>query len=65
MITGVDTAGAVLAGVRAQAAAERDAQAALLESALAWATLHPAESIVDAACFGDTPVPVAGTRTIP
>src|SRR4029079_4801883 len=31
-----------------------------LRAACSWADLHPAESIVDAVRFGDTPVPDAG-----
>ncbi len=31
-----------------------------MQDAVAWADLHPAESIGDAVRFGDTPVPVAG-----
>ena len=48
-------------GRRARTAAAADAaEARLLSHAVAWADLHPAESIADAVRFGDTPVPVAG-----
>src|SRR6187551_803251 len=58
--TAVDTAAGVLARARADRAAADAAEARLLSHAVAWADLHPAESIGDALRYGDTPVPVAG-----
>src|SRR6187431_3062591 len=60
LATAADTAAGVLAQARADRAAADAAEARLLFHAVTWADLHPAESIADAARFGDTPVPVAG-----
>src|SRR4029077_9545496 len=56
----LDTAAAVLEHARDRRRAADAAEADLLQDAVAWADLHPAESIGDAVRFGDTPVPVAG-----
>ena len=61
--TAADTAAAVLAFARDRRAAADAAEADLLHAAVAWADLHPAESIHDAALLsrhGDQPLPVAG-----
>src|SRR6187200_1752530 len=58
--TAADTAAGVLAQARADRAAADAAEARLLQDAVTWADLHPAESIAVAVRFGDTPVPVAG-----
>src|SRR6187200_3550403 len=58
--TAADTAAGVLAQARADRAAADAAEARLLQDAVTWADLHPAESIGEAVRFGDTPVPVAG-----
>ncbi len=60
-----DTPAAVLAAARAQRAAADRAEADLLELAVAWAIMHPAESLevaetVHVRGFGDTGMPVAG-----
>src|SRR5689334_16727200 len=65
MISGttLDTAAAVLDRARDRRAAADRAEAELLQAALAWAPLHPAESIHTAALlsrFGDQPLAVAG-----
>src|SRR4029077_5809716 len=57
------TAGAVLAFARDRRAAADPAEVDLLSHAAAWADLHPAESIHDAALLsrhGDQPLAVAG-----
>ena len=56
----LDTAAAVLEHARDRRRAADAAEADLLQDAVTWAELHPAESIGDAVRFGDTPVPVAG-----
>src|SRR3954453_10933952 len=56
----LDTAAAVLEHARDRRRAADAAEADLLQDAVTWADLHPAESITDAVRFGDTPVPVAG-----
>src|SRR4051794_30712608 len=56
----LDTAAAVLEHARERRRAANSAEADLLQDAVTWADLHPAESITDAVRFGDTPVPVAG-----
>src|SRR3954451_2976062 len=56
----LDTAAAVLEHARDRRRASDSAEADLLQDAVTWADLHPAESITDAVRFGDTPVPVAG-----
>src|SRR6476619_5466001 len=59
----VDTASAVLEQARADRAAADAAEARLLSHAVAWADLHPAESIHDAALLsrhGEQPLAVAG-----
>ena len=56
----LDTAAAVLEHARDRRRAADTAEADLLQDAVTWADLHPAESIGDAVRFGDTPVPVAG-----
>src|SRR6476620_4993427 len=58
--TSLDTAAAVLEHVRDRRRAADAAEADLLQDAVTWADLHPAESIGEAVRFGDTPVPVAG-----
>jgi len=56
----VDHPSAVLAAVRrSRSIADRE-EANLLRLAVDWAAMHSADSIEDAACFGETPVPVAG-----
>jgi len=64
MISTVDTAGQVLADVRALQAAEAAAAAALLERVTAWADLHPPESAEWAATMwhrgADLGLPLAG-----
>ena len=55
-----DTAGALLSAVRDAKAEELVATARQLDLAAAWADLHPAESIIDAAVYGDSPIPIAG-----
>src|SRR3954452_10418043 len=59
-VPGLDTAAAVLEHARDRRRAADAAEADLLQDAVTWADLHPAESITDAVRFGDTPVPVAG-----
>src|SRR4029079_367345 len=56
----LDTAAAVLEHARDRRRIADAAEADLLQDAVTWAELHPAESIADAVRFGDTPVPVAG-----
>ena len=59
----LDTAAAVLGFARDRRAAADAAEVDLLRAAVAWADLHPAESIQDAALLsrhGDQPLPVAG-----
>src|SRR6187200_1339131 len=56
----IDTAAAVLEHARNRRRAADAAEADLLQDAVTWADLHPAESIAVAVRFGDTPVPVAG-----
>src|SRR4026209_4490 len=56
----IDTAAAVLEHARDRRRVADAAEADLLQDAVTWADLHPAESIGDAVRFGDTPVPVAG-----
>src|SRR4051794_4766620 len=56
----LDTAAAVLEHARDRRRAADAAEGDLLQDAVIWADLHPAESIGDAVRFGDTPVPVAG-----
>src|SRR6188472_3948946 len=61
--TSLDTASAVLEQARADRAAADAAEARLLAHACAWADLHPAESIHEAALLsrhGDQPLAVAG-----
>ena len=58
--TSLDTAAAVLEHARDRRRAADAAEADLLQDAVAWAELHPVESIGEAVRFGDTPVPVAG-----
>src|SRR4051794_6750049 len=60
---GLDTATAVLAFARDRRAAADTAEADLLQAAVPWADLHPAESIHDAALlsrYGEQPLAVAG-----
>src|SRR5580765_1323086 len=62
-VPALDTAGAVLEKARADRAAADAAEARLLSHAVAWADLHPVESIQDAALLsrhGDQPLTVAG-----
>ena len=62
-IPDLDTAAAVLVQARADRAAADTAEARLLQAAVAWADLHPAESIHQAALlsrFGEQPFAVAG-----
>src|SRR3954453_1291240 len=56
----LDTAAAVLEHARDRRRAADAAEADLLQDAVIWADLHPAESIGEAVRFGETPVPVAG-----
>ena len=59
----LDTATAVLAFARDRRAAADAAEADLLQAAVTWADLHPAESIPDAALlsrYGEQPLAVAG-----
>jgi len=56
----VDDPSAVLAAVRFERSIADQAEANLLRLAVDWAAMHSADSIEDAACFGDAPVPVAG-----
>ena len=63
-----DTAAAVLGFARRRRAVADRAEAELLQAAVAWAAMHPAESIEDAAShyersFGDEPIPLAGPGT--
>src|SRR4249919_1727763 len=61
----LDTAAAVLAFARDRRAAADAAEVDLLRAAVAWADLHQAESIHDAALLsrhGDQPLTVAGPR---
>ena len=63
-----DTAAAVLGFVRRRRAVADRAEAELLQAAVDWAAMHPAESIEEAAShyersFGDEPIPVAGPGT--
>ena len=58
--TAADTAAGVLAHARAAGPPRTPPRLDLLRAPVAWADLHPAESIGDAVRFGDTPVPVAG-----
>src|SRR4249919_2288763 len=61
--TSADTAAGVLEQARADRAAADAAEARLLSHAVAWADLHPAESIHDTALLsrhGDQPLTVAG-----
>ena len=60
-----DSAAGVLAAARARRAGADRAEADLLELAVGWAVMHPAESLEDAETlrlrsFGDTDIPVAG-----
>jgi 5-methylcytosine-specific restriction endonuclease McrA len=57
----LDTASAVVDFAREQRRLADEAEAQLLGAAVQWAAMHSVDSIEDAACFGDTPVPVAGT----
>src|SRR4051794_19431514 len=62
--TAADTAAGALAFARDRRAAADAAEADLLGAACAWADLHPAESIRDAALLsrhGDQPLAVAGS----
>ena len=56
----LDTAEAVLEHARDRRRVADAADADLLQDAVTWADLHPAESIAEAVRFGDTPAPVAG-----
>ena len=60
----VDTPAGVLAAARAETAAAHRAEARKLELAVAWAAMHPTDSLDAAATlltsYGDTGVPVAG-----
>lgn len=56
----IDSPSAVLAAARVRRADADAAEADLLRLAVDWAAMHSVASIEDAACFGDTPVPVAG-----
>ncbi len=60
----LESASAVLAFARDRRTMADRAEAELLEAAVSWAVMHPAESIIDAATFiesfGQTAVPVAG-----
>jgi len=56
----LDTASAVVDFAREQRRLADAAEARLLFAAVQWAAMHSTDSIDDAACFGDTPVPVAG-----
>lgn len=56
----VDSPSAVLAAARqSRSNADRE-EANLLRLAVDWAAMHSVDSIQDAACFGDCPLPVAG-----
>ena len=61
-----DTPAGVLAAVRSASAAAADAaEARQLQAAVAWAAMHSADSLADAATvwdrdYGDTGIPVAG-----
>ena len=60
-----DSPAGVLAAARTRRAEADRAEAELVGLAVAWAVMHPAESIDDAETvslrgFGDTPIPVAG-----
>src|SRR5919112_357303 len=55
----------LLAFARDQRAAADAAEANLVQAAVAWAVMHPAESVedaetIDVRSFGDTGIPVAG-----
>jgi len=56
----LDTASAVVDFAREQRRLADEAEANLLFAAVQWAAMHSVDSIEDAACFGDAPVPVAG-----
>src|SRR5436190_22459684 len=59
-----DSAEAVLDAARERRAVADKAEAELLELAVQWAVIHPAESLEDAGTYrlhGDVPVPVAGS----
>jgi hypothetical protein len=61
----VESVSDMLAAVRERRSAADRAEAEILEFAVRWADMHPAESIGEAAThrargFGDTPIPVAG-----
>jgi len=56
----VDDPSAVLAAVRFERSIADQAEANLLRLAVAWAAMHSVDSIEEAACFADAPVPVAG-----
>ena len=58
--TAADTAAGVLAHARDRPPGRGRRRGRPAPRRLAWADLHPAESIGDAVRFGDTPVPVAG-----
>lgn len=55
-----DTAAGVLDSVRASRALVLAEEASQLQLAVDWAGMHSVDSILDAACFGDSPIPVAG-----
>jgi hypothetical protein len=58
-----DSASTVLEAARELRTAADAAEARLLELAVQWALIHPAESLADAGTFrlhGDVPVPIAG-----
>ena len=61
--TTLDTAQAVLESARANRSAADRAEIRMLQDAVTWADMHPAESIHDAALlspFGDQPLAIAG-----
>jgi hypothetical protein len=58
-----DSASTVLEAARERRVIAERAEAELLELAVQWAAIHPAESLADAGTFrlhGDVPVPIAG-----
>ncbi|HSV38356.1 MAG TPA: HNH endonuclease signature motif containing protein [Nocardioidaceae bacterium] len=55
-----DTASVVLSSLRWVRQDELSVQAEKLALAVSYAAMNSSDSIVDAACFGDSPVPVAG-----
>ena len=59
----LDTASAVLEAVRADREVAAAAEVRMLQAAVQWAVIHPAESIADAAVlveYGEDALPLAG-----